>query len=324
MEEDFYKTLGVSRDASAADIQKAYRKLARKYHPDMNPEDKKAKEKFQQVQKAYEVLSDTQKREMYDRYGSAFEAMGATGAGGAGGGWQPHPGGGAGFEDIDMSQIFGSRFAGGPGGGGGGFEDIVRQFTQGAGAGAQPRRGRKSHRGADLKHAVEIPFASAIIGGEVRLAMQRPGGKSETIDVKIPPGVNDGQEIRLRGQGEPGGGIPGDLFLTIRVATHPHFSRRGNDLIVKVPVTLAEAVFGAKVDVPSPWGTFAVKVPAGTSSGQRLRIKGQGAKTAKGDVGDLYAEIHIAIPTTLDTASEQLVRQFDEHNRLNPRAGLSW
>jgi len=230
MDEDYYKVLGVKRDASQADIQRAYRKLARQYHPDMNPDDKQAKERFQRVQEAYDVLGNAEKREMYDRYGSSFESAGA-GPGSHTYQWGG-PGGtaGGGFEDLDFGQIFGDRAPEG-------FADIFRQFTGGR---AQGRR-RRHHPGADLQHEIEVPFQTAIQGGEVAVTIQRPGGKIETISVKIPAGIEDGKKIRLRGQGEPSptGGKAGDLLIRVRVASHPHFKRTGQDLELSVPVTLA-------------------------------------------------------------------------------------
>ena len=270
MDEDYYKVLGVNRSASQAEIQKAYRNLARKYHPDMNPDDKSAKQKFQQVQKAYDVLNDAEKRELYDRYGSSFESLAGAGPGGAG--WQTHPGGGPqGFEDVDFSELFGRGFGGA--GGGGGFEDIFKQFRQG---GAAPRGApRQPRRGADLQHEITVPFATSIQGGEVRLSVRRPSGKVEPIAVKIPAGIEDGKKLRLRGKGDPGpaGGEPGNIFVTIHVAPHPYFIRRGNDLEVQLPVTLAEAALGSKIDVPTPHGTVTLTIPAGTSSGKRLRVR---------------------------------------------------
>ena len=273
MAKDYYETLGVPRNASQAAIQKAYRELARKYHPDMNPGDKTAKKKFQEVQAAFDVLNDPQKREMYDRYGSAFETMGAGGPRG-GAPWGAGPGGGFGFEDVDLSELFGERVGVGPGGG---FGDIFNQFRRAAGS-SRSRTAGSRRRGADLHDEVRIPFATSITGGEVRLEVRRPSGKAESIAVKIPAGIEDGKKIRLRGQGQPapGTGTPGDVLLTVHVAPHPCFQRRGNHLHVKVPVTLPEAVLGAKVDVPTPRGAVSLKVPPGTSSGTKLRIKGHG------------------------------------------------
>jgi DnaJ-class molecular chaperone len=316
MTQDYYQILGVSRTASQAEIQKAYRKLARKFHPDMNPEDKTAKDKFKKIQEAYDVLNDPQKREMYDRYGSAYESVG----GGAGPRWQTSRGGPEGFQDIDFSQIFGQ---GGGAGGFGGVEDILRQFASG------PRPGRRPSprtRGTDLEHELHIPFTTSITGGQAQLSVRRADGKTETISVKIPAGIEDGKKIRLRGQGEPSpaGGSAGDLLITVRVAEHPHFRRHGGDLELSVPVTLAEAALGAKIDVPTPQGEISLKVPPGTSSGMRLRLKGLGVAHADGGHGDLYAEIQIVIPDSLDEESLELVRRFDKRRPLQPRADLKW
>jgi DnaJ-class molecular chaperone len=323
MEEDYYKILGVSRNASAAEIQKAYRALAKKYHPDVNPEDRSAKTKFQRVQKAYDVLKDPQKREMYDRYGSSFESMGAGGPGG--GAWRTTAGGPAGFEEFDFSQLFGGRHGDEASGFEGSFGDIFRQFTGAGGAGRRQTR-RRSVRGRDLRHELEIPFQTAVTGGEARLNVQRPTGKVDSITVKIPAGIDDGKTIRLRGQGEPGssGGPDGDILITVRVAPHPCFRRRGKDLEVAVPVSLAEAAQGANVDVPTPKGVISLRVPAGTSSGRRLRVKGHGVASADGTKGDLYAEIQIALPKDLDDESLALIRQIDERNSFDPRRGLRW
>jgi DnaJ-class molecular chaperone len=321
MDEDYYKTMGVGRNASQAEIQKAYRDLARKYHPDMNPDDKTAKEKFQKIQKAYDVLKDPSKREMYDRYGSSFESA-AAGGGPSGGTWRTSTSGGPSVEDFDFSQFFGGRFGDESASG---FSDIFKQFTR---ASASPRKStrRASRRGADLTHELQIPFNTAVTGGEARLSVRRPDGKVETIAVKIPAGVEEGAKIRLRGQGEPAppGGQAGDILITVHVAPHPNFERRGSNLEVKVPVTLAEAALGAKIDVPTPKGTISLKIPPGTSSGKRLRIKGQGVPSKSGDAGDLYAVIQIVLPAALDAESTELIRKLDQRHPINPRADLKW
>jgi curved DNA-binding protein len=318
MDEDFYKILGLSRNATADDIQKAYRKLARKYHPDINP-DKNAKFKFQQIQRAYDVLNDPEKRELYDRYGSSFESSGA-GPGPGGGAWRTYSSGPGGFEGFDFGNVFG-----GEGRSEGPFADFFQQFA-GAGEG-RPRRGAgRSRRGADLQHELTIPFHTAVTGGEARLHVRRPDGREETIAVKIPPGVDEGQTIRLRGQGDAGprGGAPGDLLIAIHVAPHPCYRRRGLDLEVQVPVTVAEAALGTKVDIPSPHGVISVKIPPGTSSGKRLRVRGQGIAKRNGKTGDLYAEILITLPPQLDSAATELIRKLDALHPHQPRAELQW
>ena len=326
MAEDYYNTLGVGRDASAADIQKAYRKLARKYHPDLNPDDKTAKTKFQEVQRAFDVLNDPSKRELYDRYGSSFESMGA--GAGAGGGprgrasWGPGPG----AEDIDFSELFGQRYGGEDPAGM--FGDMFTQFRRG---GARGRRAAPQQpvRGADLATELEIPFNTAVVGGQAQISLQRGSGKVETLSVKIPAGIDEGKKIRLRGQGESvPGGTSGDILITIHVAPHPWFTRHGNNLEVRVPVTLAEAALGAKVDVPTPKGTIALRIPAGSSSGKRLRVKGHGVAPREGEPGDLYAEIQIVLPSPLDDECLELIKKLDEHaaseHPQQPRRDLRW
>jgi DnaJ-class molecular chaperone len=320
MAEDYYKTLEVSRNASQEEIDKAYRKLARKYHPDVNPDDKTAKKKFQQVQAAYDVLRDPQKREMYDRYGSSFETAGAGGPRG-GPTWHAGQGFNFSFEDLDFGQFFGDRFGGEADADLGG---IFGQFARGAGPGR--RRSAAGRGGADLHAEVEVPFVTAVAGGEVQIDVQRPGQKGGALTVKIPPGIEDGKKIRLRGQGQPAprGGPPGDLLLTVHVAAHPHFQRRGNHLHVKVPVTLSEAFLGAKVDVPTPRGTVSVRVPPKTSSGAKLRIKGHGVAPASGPAGDLFAEVQIVLPDAVDEPAREMIRQLGERYSHDPRANLRW
>ncbi len=321
MAQDYYKTLGVARNASQDEIQKAYRKLARKYHPDVNPEDKTAKKKFQEVQAAFEVLSDPQKREMYDRYGSSFETMGAGGPRG-GPTWTAGPDGTFTFEDIDLGQFFGERFGAEEGFN---FGDLFGRFRRSAGPSRAKTAGNR-RRGADVHHEIQIPFATAVTGGELELEVRRPSQKPGKITVKIPPGIEDGKKIRLRGQGEPGpsGAAPGDLLLTVHVAPHACFQRRGNHLHVKLPVTLSEAASGAKIDVPTPWGTVALRVPPGTSGGTKLRIKGHGVKPKDGPPGDLLAEIQIMLPEGLDDAGREMFGRLDQQYSANPRAKLRW
>lgn len=323
MAKDYYSVLGVPKNASQADIQKAYRDLARKYHPDMNPGDKTAKKKFQELQAAFDVLNNTEKREMYDRYGSSFETMGAGGgepqgqqawrwAGGA-------PGGG--FEDIDLSQFLGERFGQESAGG---FGDLFGQFRRAAGkfrkSGAAPQRG------GDLTQDLQIPFTTSITGGEVQITVAHPGGKSETLAVKIPPGIEDGKKIRIRGHGQTTGrgGKAGDILLTIHVLPHPFFHRRGNHLHVRVPITLGEAASGGKVDVPTPRGTVALSIPPGISSGAKLRMKGHGVAPKTGEPGDLLAEVFIVLPSQLSEADRREIAKIDRKYPQNPRSELRW
>jgi DnaJ-class molecular chaperone len=316
MADDYYKTLGVARGASQSEIDKAYAKLARKYHPDVNPDDKTAKSKFQQIQTAYDVLKDSQKRQMYDRLGEGYEA--ASAGGGPRGGGGPSWGGNINPEDIDLSQLFG-------GGGGGGFGDLFGQFRRARGGGA--KRGRPAETaGQDVEAEVEIPFNLAISGGETQLTLRRPDGQTETLTVTIPAGIEDGKKLRLRGRGEAleNGGPRGNLLVTVRVAPHPSFSRRGKHLYVRVPVSLLEAAAGAKVDVPTPQGTVTLRVPPNTSSGTKLRIKGHGVVVGDGPRGDLFAEIQIVLPAEVDAASLDEIKQLDARWQLQPRHDLRW
>ena len=319
MAEDHYQTLGVPRTASAEDIRKAYRDLARKYHPDLHPDDEAAKAKFKQVQAAFDVLNDSSKREMYDRYGSSFEGVGA---GGPRGGWSggPFPGGGfpggGGGAEIDLESLFG---------GGGGFEQL---FGGGKRTGGK-RGGRRPPQtpGADVSARIEIPFQLAIDGGKTDVRIERDG-TTETISVTIPQGLPDGARMRLRGQGRPGtgGGPAGDLLLEVGVAAHPLFHRDGDTLELALPITLAEAIEGAKVDVPTPWGTIALRIPPGTSGGRKLRAAGMGVRHTNGATGDLIAEVQIVLPDGADATALQRVLEAAKAAQpaVSPRAHLRW
>jgi DnaJ-class molecular chaperone len=173
---------------------------------------------------------------------------------------------------------------------------------------------------------MQIPFNTAVNGGEIQIDVPRPNGKTQTIAVKIPAGIEDGKKIRIRGQGEPAGrrGTPGDILLTVHIAPHPCFQRRGNDLLVRVPITLGEAALGAKVDVPTPRGTVSVSVPAGSSSGTKLRVKGQGVSPKTGPAGDLFVELQVVLPRKMSEADRKLVGEIDQRYPQDPRAGLRW
>jgi len=318
MAEDYYQTLGVPRTASPEDIRKAYRELARKYHPDLHPDDESAKEKFKKVQTAFDVLNDQSKREMYDRYGSSFEGVGAGGPGGGwGGGRGPFPGGGfPGGGEVDLESLFG---------GAGGFGDI---FGRG-GTKARGRRRPAQTPGEDVTARIDIPFKLAIDGGKTDVRLERDG-KTETISVTIPQGLPDGARMRLRGQGLPGtgGGAAGDLLLEVKVEPHPVFRREGDTLELTLPVSVAEAILGAKVDVPTPWGTISLKVPAKTSGGRKLRAAGMGVRHANGAKGDLIAEVQIVLPEQADAATLdrllEAAKAAEAAGGPGPRVQLRW
>ena len=323
MAEDYYATLGVGRGASAQEIQKAYRDLARTYHPDLNPDDAAAKDKFKAVQRAYEVLNDPKQREIYDQYGAAYDSMGAEGAGGPRGpAWRGFTRGeGVNLDDLDLREIFGQHAEAGEGGG---FADLFRQFT--GRTGGRGRRGQAAaRRGANIGHELQVPLRTAVSGGTAQLSVHRRNGKVETINVKIPAGIADGKRIRVRGQGEPGtaGAPPGDILITVRAAPHPFFHRQGNDLIVRVPITLTEAILGAKIDLPTPKGTISLTIPPGTSGGKRLRVKGHGVARPEGP-GDLYAELQIQLPDTIDGPLAEWAQKHSAASGRDPRSQLIW
>lgn len=336
-DEDYYKILGVSKTASEDEIQKAYRKLARKYHPDLHIDDSdrdkaKAKQSFQQVQQAYDVLSDPKKRKMYDQMGPGFEQMGGAGGGNPFGGQNPFAGQGGGNPfggmDIDLSSLFGGgagRGRGGQPGGNAGFEQLFGQM-----GGGRPQGGRSAAEAPPTKpepieQEITVPFATSVLGGEHQVSFQRTNGKVETIKVKIPAGIEHGKKIRLRGQGaESYGGERGDMMIVVKVAAHPNYRRNGLNLLLTVPVTLGEAALGAKIDIPTPHGTVALKIPAGTSSGKSMRLKGMGIRA--GDrKGDLIAELEIAIPDDLTEDDLKLVKQLElAWQDRNPRQDVRW
>lgn len=317
MAQDYYQILGIGRTATPEEIHKAYRELARKYHPDLNPDDKAAQQKFKDVQKANEVLSDPEKRKLYDQLGPDFERMGPGGPGGG----QP---GGFGFDEV---------FGGGAGPGGFQFEgdlgDLFRQFGGGGAPGGSRRRTREQRpaKPVDLTADLTVPFNTAVLGGEAMISVRRQG-QSESITVKIPPGVESGKKMRLRGQGEPSGnGAVGDLIVTLSVAEHPYFKRNGKNLEVKLPITIPEAVLGATVDVPTPGGTVSLKIPPGSSSGRRLRVRGQGVFNQSDAPGDLYVILSVMAPEGADELDEEslaaLQRLQDSYKR-DVRHGIIW
>lgn len=308
---DYYQTLGVSKSATPDEIRKAYRKLARENHPDVKKDDSAAAERFKQIQEAYAVLGDDEKRQQYDRFGTVFGKSGPGGPGGAG----PFPDGGSytwsssGGEGFDFGDLFG-----------GGLEGIFGGSRPGGGRGG--RRGPA--KGRDVQATVQVPFETAMRGGSVDLNLSR-GGSSETLGVKIPAGIQDGNVMRLAGQGEPSpnGGPAGDLLLTIHINAHRFFRREGNDLLVDVPITPAEAALGAKVDVPTlSDGTVVLSVPPGTSSGMKLRLRGKGALDPQTrQTGDQFVVVKIVVPKEVPDAARALYRQLAELES-SPRSGL--
>ncbi|NNU28817.1 DnaJ C-terminal domain-containing protein [Isoptericola sediminis] len=310
IEKDFYAALGVPKDADEAALKKAYRKLARQYHPDQNPGDAAAEARFKEIGEAYAVLSDPEQRKQYD----ALRSMAGGGARFAG---APGAGGGqAGFEDI-FSSMFGGGAgrAGGPGGPrvqyqqtGGGFEDILGSMF-GGGAGGRPAGfGRpQRQKGADVETRATLPFRAAVEGTTVELTVD---GRKMTA--RIPAGVHDGQKIRLRGKGRPGmnGGPDGDLLIKVHVESHPVYAMDGANLRMTLPVTFAEAALGTTVEVPTLSGeTVRLKVAAGTPSGRVLRVKGRGVATAK-RTGDLLVTIQVVVPQKLSRSAKQALEEF--------------
>lgn len=313
MAEDLYQILGVSRDASKDEIKKAHRKLALKYHPDKNPDDKVASEKFKRAQEAYDVLSDDEKRPAYDRYGADFEKIRSSG-------YQP---GTEGFEGLDLDQMFGGG-RGGRGGGGGqtqfdGFSDFFEQMMGGGRGSGGHQRQSPPQKGGNTRHELEIPLQTAVQGGKTEFYLN-----NEKLSVNIPAGVETGSKIRLRdrGQPSPNGGPSGDLILLIKVSDHPHFRRSGRNLELNLPVSIGEALLGSKIDIPTPSGTVALSIPANSSSGRRLRLKGQGVKQRDGSSGDLYVVLQIEVPKATDEESQKLIEQFETQNPLALREGL--
>lgn len=310
-DKDFYAVLGVSKDVSEADLKKVYRKLARQFHPDSNPGDKKAEARFKEISEAYSVLADPNTRQEYDQ----IRAMGSGARFTAGG-----PGGGGGFEDM-----FGNLF----GGGNGrvrfqtGSEDLFGGLFGGGGNpfGAAPRGGGNPRKGSDLTAAITIDFRTAMNGGEVTLDTKG----SKPLHIAIPPGVSDKQKIRVRGKGEASmtGGPAGDLVLTVSVTDHPVFTRDGNNIRVDVPVTIPEAILGATIEVPTLDGErVKVKVPANTPSGRVLRVRDRGI-SVKGKRGDLLATILIVTPESITDQAKSLIEKFAAAvGESNPRDAL--
>jgi len=365
---DYYELLGVSKSASEADLKKAFRKMARKYHPDINPGDKTSEQKFKEINEAYEVLSDAKKRQQYDQFGhAAFEQGFAQGAG---------TGPGQGFEGFAR----GAGFSGGQG-----FEDIFGNIF---GERARPSGPAK---GEDITYAVEVDLEDAIFGKTMQVDLQRevsctvcggtgsqPGTsrrtcptcmgsgsvsqgrgymqmlqpcptchgegtinpnpcrncagrgivpKSERINVKIPPGVDNGSKVRMAGQGGPGekGGPPGDVFIVTKVRPHPYFERKGDNLYSEAAATVKEVALGEKIEIPTIDGLVSLSLPEGVQTGQQLKLRGKGVPhLGGGGVGDHYVTIRVVTPTGLSERGKELLRELDRLHPSNPRAGITF
>jgi DnaJ-class molecular chaperone len=303
---DYYATLGVQKGATDKEIKQAFRKLARKYHPDVNPGDKTAEAKFKEINEANEVLSDPEKRRKYDELGAnwrAYEQQAAAGGAGAPfGGWNVNVGGApGGFRTVtpdQMHEMFGENDP---------FSDFFHTFFGGAvGQDEEPgRRGTRGRRGSrqgrDVEQEIELSLEDAFHGAMRRLAIKHDG-HARTVDVRIPAGVGDGSRVRIAGEGEIGGGgaKSGDLYLRIRLSPHPKFERKGKDLYTRVHVPLTTAVLGGEADVLTLAGkSLRLKIPATTQNGQTFRLKGHGMPSTSKESGDLYATVEVQLPRTL-------------------------
>ncbi len=326
---DYYELLGVPRKATAKDIRAAFRKLARKYHPDLNPGDKAAEEKFKQLQEAYDVLSDSKKRQMYDQYGFYSDNAPAGDYATAGGGDSNVN---FDFNGFDLSS-------GGTAGGGASFRDLFSQDTcetcHGSGAVGSPQtcptcNGSGTIQQAAGKMRFNVPCTRCGGTGKLRTKCKNCGGegrvrRTETIDVRIPAGVASGGRVRVPGKGNAGtmGAPAGDLYLIVEVRSHPFFERRGNDLYTRVPVTVSEATLGAKVEVPTIDGRSIVRIPPGTNSGSTLRLREKGVPSARnGARGDQYVEIQVVVPKPTDERVRNLMKELETVAPDDPRKDL--
>ncbi len=374
--QDYYETLGVSRSASADEIRKAFKRLARKHHPDLNPGDKAAEERFKQLQEAYDILSDEKKRKMFDQFGFYSE----QGFPGQAGGPRPNAGG-FGFGGFDFSGMF-SGAQGAETGGEGGFRDLFSSFFN-----RDKQREPEPERGSDLEYALNIDFWQSVRGAQVRLTINRHGvcsscagsgssggavvgctqchgsgnvtqmagamkfsltcprcggsGKMrnlcpscqgegrvpmpESVDVRIPPGTRTGSRLRVPAKGSAGtmAAPPGDLYITVRVEDHSFFHRDGDDIEIKIPVTISEAGLGAKIEVPTVDGKALLKIPQGTQNGQRFRMREKGILNSRtGARGDQIVEVQLQAPRTSDERTREILRELAQIHSEDPRAGV--
>lgn len=323
---DYYQILGVDRSATQKDIKKAYRQLARKLHPDVNPGDKASEERFKDVNEAYEVLSDPEKRRKYDELGSRwkdFEQWQRAGGQASAWpfGWAPGSGSGTQYRTVTPEEL--EELLGGGLGGGSPFSDFFSFFFGGAPGGTRgrPAAGRRAaRRGQDVEQPVQVSLEEAYRGTQRLLQMQDPTGRMRRLEVTIPAGVTTGSRVRIADQGGSGGGAgpAGDLYLRIQVAPHARFERRGNDLYVHVPVDLYTAILGGEVEVPTLRGkTLKLKIPPETQNGRTFALRGQGMPRLKKpqEHGDLYATVDVHLPTDLSDEEMALFQQLAGLNK---------
>ena len=312
---DYYQTLGVAKTASDKELKQAYRKLARKHHPDVNPGDKSAESRFKEINEAYEVLGDPEKRRKYDELGANWrmyeqaQQAGQPWPGGPGadqGAWNINMGGPGGYRTMteeEMHELFGNEDP---------FSDFFRTFFGGGGAReggrARPGRAPRTQKGRDIEHEVELTLEEAYHGATRRISIKQ-GGHARSVDVRIPVGVKDGSRVRAAGEGESGahGGSSGDLYLRVRLKPHPVFERKGSDLHARLSVPVTAAVLGGEANVPTITGTVRLKIPETTQSGQVFRLKGHGMPSVgkPDERGDLYATVEIQLPRALTKEQRQ-------------------
>lgn len=337
---DYYKILGVGKNATEDEIKKAYRKLAKQYHPDANKNNPEATEKFKEIGEAYEVLKDSEKRSRYDQLGSNWKAYSRTGGAGAGwpGGfqWQSSGAGngsynysGSGFDFGDLGSGFSDFFEMFFGKGSDArFQDFSSTFSR-SGTKQNQKTGwrtrRTAEKGQDVESKLTISLREAYYGTERSLRLQSQDGKTRTINIKIPKGIKNGGKIRATGEGQKSasGGRSGDLYLVVEINPHHFFTRKEDNLYCEIPVTIKEAIFGAVIDVPTFMGPVSVKLPVGTQSGKSLRLKGKGMPRLKStEYGDLYAKIKIVIPENITEQQRKYLEDFSKIYNENPRTKI--
>ena len=307
---DPYSILGVSKSVTADELKSAYRKLAKKYHPDVNPGRKDIEQKFKEITAAYDLLSDKDKRARFDR--GEIDAQGQErGFSGGSGGDDP-------FRGSYRRSRPNPNAGGDPFSQFGGAESMEDIFAEFMGGGRNKRA--QAQRGADSNYALSVPFKDACLGCKMRITLN----SGKTIDVMIPPGSEEGHKLRLRGQGEEGMGGKGDAIIEIHVEQHAYFTRKDSDIILEAPVSLPEAALGATITVPTLHGSVALKVPKGANTGTTLRLKGKGVPNVKGDAGDMMVKLKVMLPETQDDDFSDMIEKWAKKNSYDPRKKLGW